>query len=219
MRVVEQILRADQERERRYQAALAAVAELEQGERERLLAELIRQAERVHGGNGKSAAEEKTKARPVQPSAAPPAPVGARKSFVALAEVYVADNPGCTTDEVSKAIGQALRPAYGTLRHLATSRGTVVSRDGKWWPTQPAATQKKTSTNRSAISTVLARGRALSTGQIYEAVLEILPEAQKGSIASEVNRMKHAGLLVERGTVGRGPGYALANGGSHASVS
>jgi len=217
MRVVEQILRADQERERRYKTAMDAIAALDQGERERLLAELIRQMERASGQA--AVAERPTQARAVRPSVEQPAEPSGHTSFVTRAERYVASNPGCTTDEVSTAIGQAPRPAYGTLRHLAMSRGTVVSRDGKWWPTQPAATQKKTSTNRSAISTVLARGKALSTGQIYEAVLEILPDAQKGSIASEVNRMKNAGLLVERGQVGRGPGYVLANGGSHASVS
>jgi hypothetical protein len=216
MRVVEQILRADQERERKYKAAMDAVSAMERAERQRLLAELIRQVENEQAGNAVPVMAPITRASR-KPSAAPSLQADGRASFVQRAETHIASNPGCTTDEVSQAIGQNRHAAYGTLRHLARSRGTVELRDGKWWP--KSAQQQPALTNRAAISTVLGRGRALNTGQIFQAVLEILPDAQKGSVASEVNRMKGAGLIVERGVIGRGPGYILANGGSHANVS
>ncbi len=218
----EQILRDDQERERRYEAAKAAVASLSREERRRLLAELIRQADGEGQGRQSGGTPRAVKpaflmgTTPVVPSAASYAmqPVADSGSFVDKAEAYILQHPGSTTAQVAEAIGQERASAAGTLRHLAASRGTVESEDGVWRPTLGGNGSPKKITNRAAIITVLAQSGPLGTNDIFHHVQKLLPDASKPSIAAEISRLNKAGAVAERGYAGRGPAYVLIDGGA-----
>lgn len=232
MRVVDQILREQRERDRRYETAKAAIAELSSEQQQRLLTELIQAVEsggqpRKRAGavpkRGRRSAPESSPVHVVSESVKANANAsGEPSAYVDKAEAYVAQHEGPTTAEVATGIGQSRQAADGTLRHLARSRGTVERREGRWWPVTAGAKAPikpphlaTKLTNRSAIVTVLGKGKALGTGAIYDAVVQMIPTAQRSSVASEINRMKGDSLLVERGNAGRGPAYALANGGTH----
>lgn len=195
--------------ERRYEVAKSAIAELSLEQRATLLADLVRQVE----SNG----QPRRAGRSAPPPSRPAAVVSGESTFVDKAEAFVAAHPGSTTSEVATGVGQSRRAVDGTLRHLARSRHTVERRDRRWWPTSgnttvgPRAAPTKL-TNRAAIIAVLGKGKPLGTSDIFHAVVQVLPKVLRASVATEVNRMKEAGLVVERGTAGRGPAYVLADG-------
>jgi hypothetical protein len=235
MRVVDEILREDRDRERRLRAAREAAEALTKEELRTFLAEQIR---RIENGSAKGAKRQRRRSiTPAEAVTAPPtvmrsapeaakiAPptsmihnVAEKPKFVDLAEAYVAKHPnGVTVTEVAEAIGQNEGSADGTLRHLARSRGSIEKQDGRWVPTGVKPSPPK-ATLRTTILAVLCKGKPLGTGDVHEAVLKTMPDALRPSVGGEIGRLKTEGLIIERGRGARGPLYVLANGGGHATA-
>jgi hypothetical protein len=68
-------------------------------------------------------------------------------------------------------------------------------------------------TIRSAILAVLGAGKHLGTSAITIEVRKTRPDAKYATVAAEIMRMLKVGLIVKRGSTGRGAAYGLPNGG------
>jgi hypothetical protein len=68
-------------------------------------------------------------------------------------------------------------------------------------------------TLRGAVMQVMADGRSRSTAEIYQAVLTLVPEARKASVATTVMQLNQAGRLITTGSNGRAGLYAAPSAG------
>jgi hypothetical protein len=64
---------------------------------------------------------------------------------------------------------------------------------------------------RALITTVLAGDVALGSGDVCRAVMGLAPNLQRASIASELTKMRAAGLVIKKGLGPRGGLYGLAD--------
>ncbi len=65
-------------------------------------------------------------------------------------------------------------------------------------------------TFRDLIVGVLSQGTPLGTSGVLAEVKKVIPTAEYPSVASEIQRMKKAGIIEVQGTTGRGAAYALS---------
>ena len=199
MGLLSDLLRSAREREKRVGRARDAIAALTLEEKASLLAETIRQIspriERSRVLRGRLAARK-----------------GPAAKFGDVAEAHVCARPGGSTNaEVAAVTGQSPNRAYATLHHVARSRGTVVSKDGRWYPTgkKPRMPVKAI---RERISEALAAHAPLSAAGIHAAIERTAPGVvTKAVVATEVTRMRDEGLV----TIKSRGAFTLANGGPH----
>lgn len=199
MQGIEQLLQQVQSRKPLREAARAAFAALDSGERREMLAEFVEMV---------MADEAAPKAPAAAPSApaAPPVSVaspanGETMRKIDKAEQLVMANPGISSREVGARIGQTPSTAGSTLSQLADRRGTVENRNGGWYPV-PKTITNVTSTVRDLIVAVMSDGMARGTGDICRAVVTLDPTAKKNSVNAQIYRMRtelDPPMLVARG--------------------
>jgi hypothetical protein len=129
------------------------------------------------------------------------------------AEAFVFEHPeGVFPQLVATHIGQNLKTAESTLRHVAKTRGTITKRHQRWFPTgKPIAAR---SSVRDAIvgefcEEKVATAKPLSTGAVYERVQKDMPSVTRATITAEINRLKKEGILRVCGSAGRGDLYEI----------
>jgi hypothetical protein len=211
--VVDRIIQNAKERKARRDTAIAAFKALPAEDRHEVLAELIGLVEADAGDDPPDANE--AQQPPQTPARASEGPETA--TFTDKGEAFVLQHPeGVTTRQVATAIGQKVESVDGTLRSVVKYRGTIERRDGKWWPKSPDG--QKRVTHREITSQVLAAAnRPMGAGDIIAAVQAIDPERKRESLEAELHRMREDGVIVQKGSNGRGSLYVLTNGGTSAS--
>jgi hypothetical protein len=207
MQGIEQLLQQAQSRKQLRDAARAAFAALNSGERRDLFAEF---AEMVMADTSAQSAPMTSPASPASESVPiAQASSTAARSKIDKAEQLVMAHPGITSREVGERIDQTPSTAASTLSQLAERRGTVENRNGGWYPV-PKKRGKGPSTVREAIVEAMSDGVPRGAGAVYRAISERAPEANKNSINAQVHRMVTDGLLVKHGDGEHGALYVLA---------
>lgn len=211
--VVDRIIQNAKERKARRDTAIAAFRSLPVEDRQEVLAELIGLVEEDASQDAPHPAEPQQTPQ----TTAEPDDAAEKGTFTDKGEAFVLQHPeGVTTRQVATAIGQKVESVDGTLRSVVKYRGTIERRDGKWWPKSPDA--QKRVTHREIISQVLAAAnRPMGAGDIIAAVQAIDPERKRESLEAELHRMREDGVIVQKGSNGRGALYVLPNGGTAAS--
>ena len=214
MRLVDNILRRNRERERRVEAARDAVKALTREEQETLVAELLQLLARAEGLGELSAS-----IVPVSPKGAKPRTQSVEKlTRTELVERIVLEHPeGISVADVAARTGQTYTNADASLRYARASRGAIGKTAAGLWIAQDKADEYEPRTSTPSVYCASIR-RVLegvtvpmSTAEIFFAARKHAPDLNRASLGSFVTRMLKRGDLVVCHRVGRRLFYLLAD--------
>ena len=136
-------------------------------------------------------------------------------TYADRAEAFVLAHPdGVVLEEIASAVGQEEARARDTLRFVCRHRRTIVKvAKGRWAPVAGAKVERPPSC-RKAVLTVLSDGQPRATSEIYEIVVQVLPDVSRASVATEINRLKRDEVITIRGEGLHGPRYVIVDAGS-----